>query len=75
MKKKWLDDRTAPESDSVRTKRHPRALPLSCTLRDARSAQENSPETQLNKIIICIGCICLRLATSDSKLKGVPPIE
>ena len=54
--------------------RHPPALPLSCTLRDAQSAQENSPETQLNKIIICIGCICLRLATSDSKLKGVPPI-
>lgn len=50
------------------------ALPLPCTLRDARSPQENSPETQLNKIIICIGCICLRLATSDSKLKGVPPI-
>ena len=57
----------------VAAPRHP-ALPLPCTLRDARSPQENSPETQLNKIIICIGCICLRLATSDSKLKGLPPI-
>lgn len=57
----------------VAAPRHP-ALPLPYTLRDARSPQENSPETQLNKIIICIGCICLRLATSDSKLKGLPPI-